>query len=82
MSKKSYLDDDIIQEIYCAIELLCEEQGYATPSSVIRLLKIEENALTRTIVRDIACNNINYYVKSSGRGYRILSNWIDDNIPF
>lgn len=82
MTKKAYLEHNVVGEITSAIELLCENQEYATPTDVLRLLKIEETNLSRTIVRDIACNNRKFKVVSSRRGYRITLDTLYGEIPF
>jgi hypothetical protein len=82
MSKKAYLDNDIVQEILCAIELLCERDGYTSPTVVLRLLKMDQTDFTRSLVRDIAHNWVWCSVESSGRGIRITLDNFNGDIPF
>lgn len=70
MSKSAYMNHNVIGEIEAAINILCEEHRYCTPTDVLRMLGYEETCLTRSLVCNIALM-LEYRVISSGRGFRI-----------
>ena len=75
MVKVAYEGRNLVEEISAGIALICEQDGYAIPTKVLKLVDIEQTIVTRQIVCDIALIR-GFVIKSSGRGYRIY------DVPF
>lgn len=70
MRNKAYHQHEIFGEINAAIDILCEHNGFCTPTDVLRFLEMAECKETRSMVLSCAFHR-NLFIVKSGRGFRI-----------